>query len=95
MRPDHLGAPPDAASSGAVAVPERQSPPVAAASLLYTPKLNQILAALPGPDYARLLPDLGLAELPRDRPGLERRVCESYAVVKKQFSRLLPYRLTA
>lgn len=26
-----------------------------------------------------------------DRPGLERRVCECYAVVKKEFDRLLPY----
>ena len=28
-----------------------------------------------------------------DRPGLEQRVCECYAVVKKEFDRLLPYRL--
>ena len=28
-----------------------------------------------------------------DRPGLERRVCECYAVVKKEFDRLLPYKL--
>jgi CRP-like cAMP-binding protein len=26
-----------------------------------------------------------------DRPGMERRVCECYAVVKKEFDRLLPY----
>jgi CRP-like cAMP-binding protein len=26
-----------------------------------------------------------------DRPGLEKRVCECYAVVKKEFDRLLPY----
>jgi CRP-like cAMP-binding protein len=26
-----------------------------------------------------------------DRPGLEQRVCECYAVVKKEFDRLLPY----
>ena len=26
-----------------------------------------------------------------DRPGLEARVCECYAVVKKEFDRLLPY----
>jgi len=25
-----------------------------------------------------------------DRPGLERRVCECYAVVKREFDRLLP-----
>jgi CRP-like cAMP-binding protein len=29
-----------------------------------------------------------------DRPGLEKRVCECYEVVKKEFSRLLPYKLT-
>jgi len=28
-----------------------------------------------------------------DRPKLERRVCECYAVVKKEFDRLLPYKL--
>ena len=28
-----------------------------------------------------------------DRPGLEQRVCECYAVVKKEFDRLLPYKL--
>ena len=28
-----------------------------------------------------------------DRPGLEKRVCECYAVVKKEFARLLPYEL--
>ena len=28
-----------------------------------------------------------------DRPKLEKRVCECYAVVKKEFDRLLPYRL--
>jgi Mn-dependent DtxR family transcriptional regulator len=26
-----------------------------------------------------------------DRPALEKRVCECYAVVKKEFARLLPY----
>jgi hypothetical protein len=26
-----------------------------------------------------------------DRPNLERRVCECYAVVKKEYDRLLPY----
>lgn len=30
-----------------------------------------------------------------DRPALERRVCECYRVVKKEFSRLLPYKLVA
>ncbi len=30
-----------------------------------------------------------------DRPALERRVCECYKVVKKEFSRLLPYKLAA
>jgi hypothetical protein len=25
-----------------------------------------------------------------DRPGLERRTCECYAVVKKEYARLLP-----
>jgi CRP-like cAMP-binding protein len=29
-----------------------------------------------------------------DRPKLEQRVCECYAVVKKEFDRLLPYKLT-
>ena len=28
-----------------------------------------------------------------DRPRLEQRVCECYAVVKKEFDRLLPYKL--
>jgi hypothetical protein len=30
-----------------------------------------------------------------DRAGLERHVCECYAVVEKEFSRLLPYKLAA
>ncbi len=30
-----------------------------------------------------------------DRPALERRVCECYQVVKKEFNRLLPYKLAA
>jgi len=30
-----------------------------------------------------------------DRPGLEDRVCECYAVVKNEFGRLLPYKLAA
>lgn len=30
-----------------------------------------------------------------DRPTLEQRVCECYAVVKSEFSRLLPYRIAA
>ena len=30
-----------------------------------------------------------------DRPGLEKRVCECYAVVKKEFDRLLPYEIPA
>jgi hypothetical protein len=30
-----------------------------------------------------------------DRAGLERRVCECYAVVKKEYDRLLPERLAA
>ena len=30
-----------------------------------------------------------------DRPALERRVCECYRVVKKEFSRLLPHKLVA
>jgi len=29
-----------------------------------------------------------------DRPGLEQRVCECYAVVKKEFDRLLPYQIS-
>jgi hypothetical protein len=28
-----------------------------------------------------------------DRPGLEARACECYAVVKKEFDRLLPYEI--
>jgi Mn-dependent DtxR family transcriptional regulator len=28
-----------------------------------------------------------------DRPGLERRVCECYAVVKKEYDRLLPVKI--
>jgi Mn-dependent DtxR family transcriptional regulator len=28
-----------------------------------------------------------------DRPGLEKRVCECYAVVKREYDRLLPYRV--
>ena len=30
-----------------------------------------------------------------DRAGLERHVCECYAVVKKEYDRLLPQRLAA
>jgi len=30
-----------------------------------------------------------------DRPGLEQRTCECYAVVKKEYDRLLPARLAA
>jgi len=30
-----------------------------------------------------------------DRAGLERRTCECYAVVKKEYDRLLPYKLAA
>ena len=43
------------------------------------------------------LQDAGLIEYQRghitilDRPGLEKRVCECYQVVKKEFDRLLPY----
>lgn len=39
-------------------------------------------------------PNKGLVTV-LDRPALERRVCECYAVVKKEFSRLLPYKLVA
>jgi hypothetical protein len=28
-----------------------------------------------------------------DRPKLEKRVCECYAVVKREFDRLLPYKI--
>jgi CRP-like cAMP-binding protein len=47
-------------------------------------------------DAAGKLQDAGLIHYSRgritvlDRPGLERRVCECYAVVKKEFERLLP-----
>ena len=30
-----------------------------------------------------------------DRPGLERRSCECYAVVKKEYDRLLPVKIAA
>jgi hypothetical protein len=30
-----------------------------------------------------------------DRPALEERVCECYAVVKKEYTRLLPYEVPA
>jgi hypothetical protein len=30
-----------------------------------------------------------------DRPKLEKRVCECYAVVKREFDRLLPYKIAA
>ncbi len=30
-----------------------------------------------------------------DRPGLEKRTCECYAVVKKEYDRLLPMKLAA
>ena len=29
----------------------------------------------------------------RDRPGLEQRTCECYAVVKKEYDRLLPFKM--
>lgn len=29
----------------------------------------------------------------RDRPGLEQRTCECYAVVKKEYDRLLPVKM--
>jgi Mn-dependent DtxR family transcriptional regulator len=47
-------------------------------------------------DAAGKLQSAGLIEYSRghirmlDRPGLEARVCECYAVVRKEFSRLLP-----
>jgi CRP-like cAMP-binding protein len=50
-------------------------------------------------EAAGKLQEHGLIEYSRghikvlDRPGLEKRVCECYAVVKKEFDRLLPYEL--
>jgi CRP-like cAMP-binding protein len=47
------------------------------------------------------LQDAGLIQYSRgkikvlDRPGLEARVCECYAVVKKEFDRLLPYEIAS
>ena len=43
----------------------------------HTPKQNHLLGVLPAADYERLLPDL------------EARVCECYAVVKRESDRLL------
>jgi Mn-dependent DtxR family transcriptional regulator len=48
-------------------------------------------------EAARRLQDAGLIRYQRghitvtDRPGLERRVCECYAVVKRESDRLLAY----
>jgi hypothetical protein len=50
-------------------------------------------------EAAGKLQDAGLIHYRRgtitvlDRPGLEARVCECYGVVKKEFDRLLPYKL--
>jgi hypothetical protein len=50
---------------------------------------------------ALALHDAGLIDYTRgrirvlDRPGLEMRSCECYAVVKKEYDRLLPDRLAA
>ncbi len=47
------------------------------------------------------LQNLGLIRYSRgritvlDRPGLEKRTCECYAVVKKEYDRLLPDKLAA
>ena len=46
-----------------------------AVSAQHTPGQNPVLAALPVEDYERLLPDLD---------------CECYAVVKREYDRLLP-----
>jgi len=50
-------------------------PERAATSSLQTPKQNQILAALPAEEYARLLPHLELVQLPLGKvlyePGVE------------------------
>jgi Mn-dependent DtxR family transcriptional regulator len=50
---------------------------------------------------AMKLKDLGIIRYHRgiirvlDRPALERRSCECYAVVKREYDRLLPVRLAA
>jgi len=52
-------------------------------------------------EAAGKLQDAGLIRYQRgritviDRPGLEKRTCECYAVVRAEFDRLLPYRTTA
>ena len=52
-------------------------------------------------ESARKLQKLGLISYSRgrikmpDRPALENRSCECYAVVKKEYDRLLPAELTA
>jgi CRP-like cAMP-binding protein len=68
---------------------------------------QQLIANMLGVDLdgvARALDELQAAGLIRyedgfitvvDRAGLEVRVCECYEVVKKEFSRLLPYKLAA
>jgi Mn-dependent DtxR family transcriptional regulator len=52
-------------------------------------------------ESALQLQDAGLIEYEAgrirvlDRDGLERRTCECYAVVKKEYDRLLPYKVAA
>jgi Mn-dependent DtxR family transcriptional regulator len=52
-------------------------------------------------DGARILESAGLIDYAQgrirvlDRAGLERRSCECYAVVKKEYARLLPNRAAA
>ena len=48
------------------------------------PRQNWLLAALPDAEWER-----GRMTV-LDRPGLERRSCGCYAVVKKEYDRLLP-----
>ena len=63
---------------------------------MHPPTKNLLLAALPAADYGRLQ-EAGLIRYHRgqiavlDRPGLEQRVCECYAVVKRECDRLLRY----
>ena len=64
-----------------------------------TPKDNHLLAALPA--AAGRLQSAGLIHYIRgkitvlDRSKLEARACECYAVVKREYDRLLPYEVFA
>jgi len=64
-----------------------------------TPRQNHLLAALSQQEYQRVVSDLEPCPLPLgwtiheaggdDRPQLEARVCECYAVIKREYNDLL------